>query len=312
MSSKIKITILIALISACTLTVQAQQKPILSQYMLNHLVLNPAYAGRHEYSSFTGMFRSQWVNVPGAPTMTTLTGQTGFKDRNIGVGALLSVDQIGVHQNTSLFLQYAYNIKTANGATLSMGLQGGMDYLYSNFDLTTKIDPGDPYLEGSISNIFPNFGTGLFYFSKDWYLGFSVPYILTNRKLNNNDLFQNVKYSRNYYITGGMVFQLSPMVAFKPSGLVRVESNMPISFDVNMNFYLDNIVGIGGSYRYNDSFIALLELRLNDFFRFSYTYDILLSDLNSYSYGSHELMLNYRINFFAPRKHRMCPGPLYF
>lgn len=290
----------------------AQQKQAVSQYMLNGLVLNPAYAGRHTHSSFTSLYRSQWVSVPGAPNLTTLTAQSGFKGRKMHIGGMLSYDQIGVHSNFNLYGSYAYVLEFYNKHKLSMGIQGGIEYLTSDFNKTTKFDTGDPNLEGTRQNIFPNFGAGLFYFSEDFYLGFSVPYILTNRKINTNDLFQNIKYSRNYYLTGGIVFPVSPSLVLKPSMLLRFEDRMPLTFDLNINAYLDEIVGVGLSYRYNDSFIAIFELRINDYFKFSYAYDVITSNINQHTFGSHELMLNYRINFAAPKRHRMCPGPNYF
>jgi type IX secretion system PorP/SprF family membrane protein len=47
--------------------VNAQQDPMVSQYMFNGLYLNPAYAGSHDYWSSTLSYRSQWVGFDGAP-----------------------------------------------------------------------------------------------------------------------------------------------------------------------------------------------------------------------------------------------------
>ena len=289
-----------------------QQKPVVSQYMFSGLVLNPAYAGRHEYTSFTAMYRDQWVNVPGAPKLSTFTGQTGFKDRRIGLGFLISEDKIGVHSNLSAYGSYAYNLKFTNGAKLSMGLQGGLDILRSDWTQLDLIDPGDPKFNGNQIIYMPNFGAGVFYYTNSFYLGLSVPYILTNRKTENDDFIENVKYSRNYYLTGGNVFDVSPKLKIKPSFLLRLEDNMPIAIDLNANLYYDEIIDIGISYRQGDSVIGLLGLQLNKYIKFSYAYDYIISNLTTYTKGSHELMLQYRINFSAPKHHRMCPQPQYF
>ena len=134
-----------------------QQKPVLSQYMFSGLVLNPAYAGSHDYTSFTAMYRDQWVNVPGAPKLSTFTGQTGIKGKNIGVGLLISEDKIGVHNNLSVFGSYAYNVWLNNGAKLALGLQGGVDMLRSDWTKLTISDLNDPLISGGENNYFPNF-----------------------------------------------------------------------------------------------------------------------------------------------------------
>ena len=122
----------------------AQQKPVVSQYMFSGLLLNPAYAGRHEYTSFTAMYRDQWVNMPGAPKLTTFTGQTGYKGRKVGTGFLVSEDKIGVHSNLATYVSYSYAIEFPNGGKFSMGLQGGVDILRSDWSKLTLFDQGDP------------------------------------------------------------------------------------------------------------------------------------------------------------------------
>jgi type IX secretion system PorP/SprF family membrane protein len=312
MMSTIKALFTFLLLTILTGESFAQQKPVLSQYMFNGLVLNPAYAGRHEYTTFTAMYRDQWINVPGAPQLTTFAGQSGFKDRNIGVGFLISEDRIGVHSNVSAYGSYAYNLNLQNGARLSMGLQGGLDILRSDWSQLTLDDVNDPVLSGGETNYFPNFGTGLYYFSETHYLGFSIPYILTNKKTQSNDFFRDVRHSRNYYLTGGMIFDVGYKTKIKPSALLRIEDNMPLAFDLNVNFYYDEVIDIGLSYRSGDSVIGIMGLQVNKYLKFSYAYDYVISELNNYTKGSHELMLQYRINFSAPKHHRMCPQPMYF
>jgi len=310
---KIKVIILFFILTALYFNESfGQQKPVLSQYMFSGLVLNPAYAGRHEYTSFTAMYRDQWVNVPGAPKLTTISAQTGIKDRKIGLGLLISEDKIGVHNNLSIYGSYAYNVSLHNGAKLSLGLQGGIEMLRSDWTKLVIDDINDPVISGAENNFFPNFGTGIFYHSERVYLGLSVPYILTNRKTQSDDFFQDIRHSRNYYITAGGIFDLAPKIKMKPSFLVRIEDNMPLAFDLNTNFYYDDVIDLGLSYRHGDAIIGILGLQVNRYLKFSYAYDYIISDITTYTKGSHELMLQYRINFFAPKRHRMCPQPMMY
>ncbi len=292
--------------------VMAQQRPVISQYMLNGLVLNPAYAGRHEYSSFSVMYRDQWVNVPGAPKLAVASAQTGFKGKKIGVGLLLANDALGMHDNQSVYASYAYNLELINGGKISMGVQAGFDRLREDPNVLNIRDDGDSQFAGVNVRYLPNFGTGVFYHDDYNYLGVSVPYILSNRDVQNEEFTEIYKMPRYYYVTAGRLIEAGPRLIIKPSMLLRIQEQNPFAFDANINFYIDDIIGLGASYRFGDSVIGIFEFQINQFIKFSYAYDYVFSNLTQFTKGTHELMLNYRINFSAPRKHRMCPGPLYF
>jgi len=297
-----------------SISATAQQKPVFSQYLYSGLVLNPAYAARYEYSIFTAMYRDQWINVPGSPKTITFTGQTGFKDRKLGLGVVVSNDQIGAHNNTMVYFSYGYHIPLSNGAKLSMGIQGGLDFLKSDWTQLSLPDYSqhDPLFQGIETNVFPNFGTGLYLFHDKYFVGMSAPYLLTNTKLNNENLYEDIRHSRKYFITGGLLIHASSKLVFKPSFLLRMEEHMPLAVDLNANIFYNEIVELGVSYRQQDSVIGLIGIQMNQYLKFSYSYDWVISDLRPYTKGSHELALQYRINFNAPRKHRMCPGPLFF
>ena len=75
----------------------------------------------------------------------------------------------------------------------------------------------------------------------------------------------------------------------------------------------DNIFG-GGSYRgYNavtgDAVAIILGLKLSEKVRFAYAYDVTVSNLNTVSNGSHEVMLNY--NFGKPIGQGKLPPIIY-
>jgi len=288
-----------------------QQKPVISQYMFNGLVLNPAYTGVNGYLSATAVYRDQWVNLEGAPTTTTLSVHSGIKGKNIGLGMMAISDQIGVHSDNAIYFTYAYKIKMSHG-TLSMGLQAGFNNLASNFNELNLKDEVDPLLNGMISDLKMNFGTGIYYNSNTAYIGFSIPYLRKKRRLREYTTVRDLEESRYYYLTAGKVMDLTHRVKIKPSVLLRIEEGMPLAGDANLNLYIDDLVNVGLSYRSGDSFATLFELKVTDYIRIGYSYDWVISDLTQYTNGTHEFMLNYRINLFAPRKHRMCPGPNYF
>jgi type IX secretion system PorP/SprF family membrane protein len=275
--------------------VLAQQRPVYSQYMFNGLVINPAYAGSQKQLVATGVYRKQWVNLDGAPSIQVLSVHSGFEKRKIGIGFTLSNDQVGVHNDLSFYGSYAYQIKMRKG-TLAMGLQAGFNNLKSDFTKVNAKNGNDPLLNIAYSKLNPNFGTGLYYSTSTAYLGVSIPFLLTNKVFKETEIITEARESRYYFITGGKVFDLDRKLKIKPSFLLRLQEGAPVGMDINTNLIIDDVVTVGASYRSNDAMVFLFNFQANENFGFGYAYDWTLSALNRYTKGSHEILVSYRIN----------------
>lgn len=286
---------------------QAQQRPIQSLYMFDPLLINPAYAGNQVQLSATAIYRNQWVNLDGAPKTFTATAHSGFKKRRLGLGFILSNDQIGIHNDVGFYGVYSYKIPISRKGTLSFGLQGGFNNLRSDYNKLTLKTPGDPSLGGVVTKMNPNVGAGVYFRQDNFYAGFSVPYLLDNKVVGLENVGNVSKQQRYYYLTGGFTHKVSNRVKIVPSALIRIQDQAPISFDLNTVVVLYDAVGLGCSYRLGDAVVALFELQLNENFHVGYAYDITTSALSQYSNGSHELMINYRIKISKWHKGLECP-----
>jgi type IX secretion system PorP/SprF family membrane protein len=294
-----------------------QQRPLQSLYMFDPLLINPAYAGTHVQLSGTAIYRNQWVNFDGAPKTLTASIHSGFRKARVGVGLLFGNDKIGVHSDNSMYGIYSYKIplskRRKNNSVISFGLQAGLNALKSDY---FKTNPRDGAEIGVISKINPNFGAGVFFRGTNSYAGISVPYLLNNKIIDVIDpesgdaLNTSGKQQRYYYLMAGFSRKISNNVKWMPSTLVRVQENAPLSFDVNNLVVLYDVVGLGVSYRFDDSVIGLFELQINENFHVGYAYDVTTSDIRLYSNGSHEIMINYRIKI--PRLHSGLPCPSYW
>ena len=286
-----------------SLSSQAQQDLMVSLYMFNHLLLNPAYSGSHEYMMATALYRKQWVDLKGAPEtqVASLHGPLGLTQ--FGWGALISHDKIGVTDRTDAYLNAAYHLKVGAKLRLSMGLRaGGGYYSYKNSDLTYW-DEGDPAFAGDkVSKFLPNVGAGLYLYSRKFYAGLSVPTILSYDPTKSLSLSSSsgevVPHQvRHYFATVGTAIELSQDVVMKPSVLVKYVDKAPVETDFNLNFLLVNTLWIGGSYRTGDSFVGIIELQLTRKLRLGYSYDFTFTDIKDYSTGSHEIMLGYDFGY---------------
>jgi type IX secretion system PorP/SprF family membrane protein len=301
------LTLCLILISGyCT----AQQYPVFTQYYFNELVINPAYAGNHVQFSATATYRNQWVNFPGAPRTFSFSSHTSLMKNKIGVGLLVNHDEIGSYGNDHVYASYAYKIHFPK-ATLSMGLQAGFNFLGADYS-KLNLDPSatDPSF-ASLRDFKPNFGAGLFYNKKNFFVGFSVPFILNN-KLDESGLesaLAQVVEKRYYLLRSGVIFPIDRMgnVKMNPSMLLRSQEGQPLSLDINNAFIFYDIFSIGAAWRSGDSFISFLDLKLTEKLHFAYSYDWTMSDINKFSNGSHEFMVNFRTIIRGVHKNPECP-----
>ena len=296
--------IVIVIFLSGVFTLKAQQDILVSQYMFNHLLLNPAYAGTKDYMMATLLYRKQWSGWKGAPEtqVATIHGPLGLT--NFGWGVMLSHDKIGVTDRTDAYLNAAYHLPVGAKMKLSVGLRAGGGYFsYKNSDLTYW-DEGDPAFAGDrVSKFLPNVGAGAMLYTDKFYAGLSSPTIISydptsSLSINLIDSGKLVPHQvRHYFATAGYAFEINKDFVLRPSVLVKYVKNAPAEFDFNVNALLGQIFWIGGSYRTGDSFVALVELQLSKQWRLGYSYDFTTTDVKDYSSGSHEIMIGYDFGY---------------
>lgn len=290
---------------------QGQQYPVFSQYYFNELVINPAYAGNHVQLSMNATYRNQWVNFPGAPQTTSFTAHSSIVNGKVGLGILINNDKIGSYDNQNIYGYYSYKIRFIRGQ-LSMGLQAGGNLLQADYSKLDLVDPTDPSF-APLNNFKPNFGAGLYYNEKNWFVGFSVPFIMNNAMARSlESAVDGIKEARYYFLRGGAIFPINPQetVKFNPSVLVRSQEGQPLSMDLNAGFVFYDAMSVGASWRSGDALITFVDFKLSEKFHFAYSYDWTTSGLNTFSNGSHEFMLNYRAK--VSKGHKSIPCPTYY
>ena len=277
----------------------AQQEALTTQYMFNGLSVNPAYAGTHEDLSLTGIIRSQWVGMSGAPNTQVFSIHAPLRRDKVALGLNFQHDYIGVTGSTVIAPSYAYRLHFKNEAILSMGVQASFINHRSELTALKPENPGDASFAQDESIWLMNFGFGLYYYTDKFYIGASIP-TLMDRHFSENDVVQ-AKMDRHYYINAGYVFDLDKNFKLMPSVMVRYVEGSFATMDLNATLYYDNLFGIGISYRSKESMSALFQLFVNEELIIGYAFDYVLSDISMATYGSHEIMVNYRFAFNKKR-----------
>jgi type IX secretion system PorP/SprF family membrane protein len=302
---KIKI-ILTTICMTVAWNVQAQLYPIFSQYYFNELAINPAYAGAHVQLSATATYRNQWINFPGAPQTIAFALHSSFVRGKVGVGLLFNEDRIGSYANKDIAVSYAYKLKFPK-STLSFGLQGMAYFVGADFSKLNLKDPNDDSFN-IINQVKPNFGAGIYYNRKNFFVGFSVP-LLLNSSFDALQASAALKQTRNYFLRAGFIKELGAKGNLKinPSFLMRNQEGQPMSVDLNTALIFYDIFSLGVSYRSGDAVISFLSLKLAEQLYFNYSFDWTASNLRPFSAGTHEFMLNYRYKISKVHKNLACP-----
>lgn len=304
-----KTYLLIAVVLLTFVDVKAQQDPQYTQYMYNMSIMNPAYAGSKENMTGGVLYRKQWLDIEGAPTTGTffINSPVG---KNVGLGLSAINDKIGPVEETNVYADFSYTLNLGDDRRLAFGLKGGVTMHKIDF---TTIYPTLPNINDEAFNgpnpnkSFLNVGSGLFYYTNKYYVAVSVPNMLKSNYLDYSGRRFGTE-TLHYFITGGYVFDINPDLKFKPSTMIKSAINAPVSLDLSANFLFNDKFEVGGTYRLQDSFGAMVNYAVSPSLRIGYAYDQIVSDLKVTTPSSHEIMILFNLNF--PKK--VSQSPRYF
>jgi type IX secretion system PorP/SprF family membrane protein len=267
--------------------------------MYNMSVLNPAYATDDSSVINSGLlYRTQWAGSVGGPTTGSLFAHSTLTDRLEG-GISIVHDEIGdVVKQTSAFVDIAYVLPLGDVSKLSFGIKAGATFFSTDFNGFVYSDAlPDPAFAENLSKTFPNIGAGLFYFTENYYLGFSAPNLLESKHLNEDSgVVALGSENIHLFFTGGYVFQLNDNLKLKPAFMAKSVAGTPIAFDITTNVLINDKVEIGAAYRFDDSVSGLVNISLTPALRVGYSYDYTVSNLGKFNSGSHEIFLLFNIN----------------
>ena len=281
------------------LSLSGQLSPVTNQYVLNPLIINPAFAGNRGNLNIAAFYRRQWAGIKGAPETMTLAADAPIFNDKIGLGLIIINDKVGVTKETYFISNYSYKVSLGQGL-LSFGLGAGIITTNTAWSDLVVLDPGDElYLVDSRRFIVPAFSFGTYYSNGNYFAGFSIPRFV-GYKFNKD----KKKYAMsvnpgqyNYMFTTGYTFGSSSRVAFAPSTLLTFSPGQKTLVDLNAHFIYDNRFWFGASYRNKRSFGGLLQLQINNQLKIAYTYDFDTGNLGGYSNGSHEIMFRYEFHY---------------
>lgn len=279
--------------------VNSQQLPIYTQYFWNDYIINPAFTGTSNYSPIQVGFRNQWTGFKGAPATYTLGGHSSMKNKNMGFGGMLFLDDMGgAIKQTGLMLNYSYFLKLNKKSNLNFGFAGIINqYSYDGSNISAH-STNDPSLYSSSKAIIPDMNFGIAYvFDERLKIGISANQLIQSRIKKWNDMNMTIdaqnKLVRHINFTASYIAQITDKTEVEPYTMLRTTLINPIQFDLGVRVIYNKNFFAGVGYRFQDAFCVIIGTTYNNF-SFGYSYDITTSNLRNYSTGTHEVVLGYR------------------
>ncbi|MGD2033775.1 MAG: type IX secretion system membrane protein PorP/SprF [Bacteroidales bacterium] len=287
---------LIFLILCLSAGLQAQQIPMISQYNLNHYSIIPAAAGATEGLPLTFIYRKQWSGINGSPSASYLFGDINV-GKSMGVGTKFYSYVAGPLRKTGLELTYSYHLELDDENILALGLSGLIYQFHLKKSELTVEEPDDRVFDGTDHMVVPDASFGAYFYGERYYAGISVPQLFNRNIDMKTDGVLQEKQVRHYYILGGYEFYLNRDFRIEPSLLLKFVEAGLFQADINARAKYKDMFILGLSYRSSESLVVQAGFRYEDIF-VGYSYDFAISQINTATFGSHEILLTFGLPNF--------------
>lgn len=287
--------VLLLIIFLTSSVLYSQKEPQYTQYMYNIGSFNPAYVGSVESAEISGLYRAQWIDIPGAPRTIRFGVNLPFENGKNGLGFNVVSDQLGPVTQTYFDLSYSYQVNLNSRTFLSFGIDAGGSALNVDFSKGSFENPGEPILNSEvISKFYPTIGAGAFLYSDQWYFGLSIPNFLTEG-IYNDDVATIIEDRMQFNFIGGYVFDISDDLKFKPAFLINAIGGNPVNVNLSGNVLISEVFTAGISYRLNNAISALIGFQVSQKAFIGYSYDYNTNLLGDFNNGSHELIVKFSL-----------------
>ena len=222
-----------------------------------------------------------------------------------GIGATVISDRTGSFNRLTADLTYAYHLGLSPTTNLAGGFSAGISTISldkSKTDFSGVGDPSDPAtgaaISGAINRIKPDLGVGFWLYSKSYFIGISAQQIIPQKVIFTDDatFVGGGRLVPHLFFTAGYRFLASDDINLIPSIMLKyVQNSSKNNFqpELNIKAQYRDLMWVGGSYRYENGYAAMLGFNVGNTFNVGYAYDFTTTALNTVSRGTHEFLVGF-------------------
>lgn len=221
-----------------------------------------------------------------------------------GLGFMMINDLTGSFSHFTADVTYAYHIGLNATTNLAGGFSAGItkisiDRTKNDFGNGNPFDPATgTSLNGELFKIKPDVGVGLWLYSRDYFVGLSAQQVIPQKFsfVDNAAIPIKGRLIPHTFFTAGYRFLLNDDVNAVPSVMLKyIQGSSYHDFQVETNLKLQyrDLLWIGGNYRFQDGYAAMLGCNISNTFNVGYAYDFTETPLKTVSNGTHEIVLGF-------------------
>ena len=169
---------------------------------------------------------------------------------------------------------------------------------FINYDnLLTRYDldwgPDDPtrlFATDIHQRMMLKWGVGALIYNRDFYIGLSVPQIISNKFRADVINFSSLADVRYAYLLGGYFFGRQRQIRFKPTILVKGAIGEPVTADIAANWLFYDKFWVGAMYRTNNTAAIVTQFVMMKNMRFGYAMEFPFGrEIFKYQLQTHEI-----------------------
>jgi len=213
-------------------------------------------------------------------------------DGKVGFGAYIFSDKNGLIQRTGFQAAYSYHMWLANSTQLSFGLAFTGYYYKIDEKQINFEDPNEPWLNNNLRRgvFVPDMTFGIYLLNAKYSVGFSADQLSEAAAKIGGPGYKNLSMSRQYYLFGSYDFSEGSSTIIQPSFLLKMSEQFKPQADIGATYIYNQGFWAGLAYRTSGALIANIGVKYQNMF-FGYAYDYTLQEIQSITYGTHEITL---------------------
>lgn len=300
--NKLRIMKRIILISITLLSgfiVKSQQMSSFDHYLVQQYFVNPAAAGLNGSSIFLD-YRKQWAGFTGAPETQVVSVDGSIKRESMGVGLMITNDQVNVLGSTSVMATYAYRLKFAEGHHLRFGLSAGLNQNRILFNRIVAEDPTELMIFQSNQNASSFDGAaGFLYEIKNLQVGVAVSHLFGGNFYYEDNFQSN---TLNYQNIRHLLVNAQYRIDLKkgrwgimPSAQLRTAQGLDAFYEGALTGFFKKDAWLTVRYMNKVGISTSIGGIIAKNIVAGYGYTFSTNGLNGYNQGTHDIILGFKI-----------------
>jgi len=269
----------------------AQDSFTYSQYMNNLTPVNQAHALLDQNGSISGLYRSQWTGIEGAPSTFIFNASVPLETINGAAGLTVLNDQFAVEHLTEVNAFFAKGIQLTASTYLGVAINAGLRRYVANYSSLSMMDPS---FRDDVRQTRPNVGFAVMLYTPSYYLGLALPE-MTIAGLGNASIQDNNYFKSHFNISGAYLLDNGSDFKIKPAVLAYYTKGEPLTAHFSTTVYVKDLLGLGVDYRTSKQLSGILSISTRNL-SLGYSYQFAASGMNLGGMNSavHEVSLSYR------------------